>query len=124
MVSAALGAAITATVIAWLAGTGRLLPVVSAALLGLGWTMRLRAVVKPILVDADRRAGELKLLALLLARLESETFAAPLLVDLRRALERRPAAPGRDRCRLRGGSRSWRGWSTCWTRAATSRRRS
>jgi len=87
VVTAALGVAITAVVVAWLAGRAGLLPVISAALLGVGWTMKLRAVVKPILLDADRRAGELKLLALLLARLERESFASPLLVALRRALE-------------------------------------
>jgi hypothetical protein len=87
VVSAVLGAAITAVVVAWLIGRINLLAVVSAGLLGVGWTMRLRAVVRPILVNADRRAGELKLLALLLARLERESFAAPLLVELRRALE-------------------------------------
>ncbi len=87
VVTAALGVAITAVVVAWLAGRVGLLPVISAALLGVGWTMKLRAVVKPILLDADRRAGELKLLALLLARLERESFASPLLVELRRALE-------------------------------------
>jgi hypothetical protein len=86
-VTAALGVAITAVVVAWLAGRVGLLAVISAALLGVGWTMKLRAVVKPILLDADRRAGELKLLALLLARLERESFAAPLLVELRRTLE-------------------------------------
>ena len=121
----ALGAAIAAAVIAWLTGRVGLLPVVSAALLGLGWTIRLRAVVKPILLDADRRAGELKLLALLLARLERESFAAPLLVDLRRALE---TTAGRRRAAVAApfaaGRAAWSGWSSCSTRAATSSCRS
>jgi hypothetical protein len=94
VISAALGVAITATTVSWLAGRVGLLAVVSAALLGLGWTIRLRALVKPVLVDAERRAGELKLLALLLARLERESFTAPLLVELRRALETSSASDG------------------------------
>ncbi len=54
------------------------------ALLGAAITA---AVVGPVLVDADHRAAELKLLALLLARLERESFATPMLAELRRALE-------------------------------------
>jgi hypothetical protein len=85
--TALLGAAIGATLLAWLLGRTGLWPLASAALLGVGLALRLRAVVGPVLVDADRRAGELKLLALLLARLEREAFATPLLDELRRALE-------------------------------------
>jgi len=74
-------------VLAWLAGRTGVLTVVGAALLGIGWGVRLRAIVGPVLVDADHRAAELKLLALLLARLERESFATPMLAELRRALE-------------------------------------
>jgi hypothetical protein len=95
VLTALLGAAIGAVVVAWLLERAGLLAVASAALLGVGWAVRLRAVVRPVLVDADRRAGELKLLAVLLARLERESFASPLLVELRRALD--TAAPGTAR---------------------------
>jgi hypothetical protein len=87
IVTALLGAAIGAALLSWLRGRTGLWPVAGAALLGVGWVLRLRAIVGPVLVDADRRAGELKLLALLLARLERESFATPLLAELRRALE-------------------------------------
>jgi hypothetical protein len=91
IVTALLGAALAAATLAWLNGKGHPLLVASAALLAAGWAVRLRAIVGPVLIDADHRAGELRLLALLLARLERESFVAPLLADLRRALDTRAA---------------------------------
>ncbi len=86
IISALLGVAITATLLAWLAGRVALVSFVGAALLGVGWALRLRVLVKGVLFDADHRAGELKLVAALLARLEREAFETPLLVRLRVAL--------------------------------------
>jgi hypothetical protein len=95
LITAVLGLAIAAALLSWLSGRSGLLPFVSAALLGVGWTIRLRPVVEPVLRNVERRASELKLLALLLARLERESFATPMLVELRRALD--TAALGRGK---------------------------
>ena len=94
IVTALSGLAIAGALVSWLADRSGLLPVVSAALLGVGWTIRLRALVGPVLLDVARRASELKLLALLLARLEQTSFQAPLLVELRRALDTTEAGHG------------------------------
>src|SRR4029078_11363355 len=58
-----------------------------------------------VLFDADHRAGELKLVAVLLARLERESFQTPLLALWRRELETgggsgRPLPPSRRVARL------------------------
>jgi hypothetical protein len=82
LVSAALGLVIAAALLAWAAGRTGPLTFISAALLGVGWTIRLRALVRTVIFDADHRAAELKLVALLLARLERETFTTPLLARL------------------------------------------
>jgi hypothetical protein len=86
VVTAVVGAVITAALAAWATGRTNALPFVGAALLGFGWAVRLRALVRAVLFDADHRARELRLVAALLARLERETFAAPLLAELSRAL--------------------------------------
>jgi hypothetical protein len=91
-VSALLGVALTATLLAWLAGKANVYLLAGALLLAVGWATRLRALTRSVLFDADHRAGELKLVAALLARLERESFETPLLVRLRRDLD--SAAPG------------------------------
>jgi hypothetical protein len=94
VVSALLGAALGGTIVAWLMGAAGPYQLVGAVLLAAGWASRLRAVTRAVLFDADHRAGELKLVAALLARLERESFATPLLARLRHDLE--TAAPGAE----------------------------
>jgi len=101
VVTALLGAAIGAVLIAWLTGLTGAVPPVVAALVGAAWTRRLRTLVHPVLADADHRAAELKLVAVLLARLEREAFTTPLLARLKKDLEttaagaRTPLPPSR-----------------------------
>jgi MutS domain V len=97
IVTALLAAAITAALVAaFLSRTGAY--VLGAAIAcGVGWTARLRSLVKAVLFDANQRAGELKLVAALLGRLERASFTAPLLVRLRTALETTAGAAGAAR---------------------------
>ena len=97
VVSALLGLVLTVAVLLWLEGRTSPWLLTGAALLALGWTARLRSVVAPVALNVERRAAELELLALMLARLERASFRAPLLVELRRALETTASA----------GARSW-----------------
>ena len=71
------------------------LPFVAATLLAVGFVIRLKAIVDPVLVNVARRTGELRLLALLLGRLEREQFETPLLAALRASLN--ATADGRGR---------------------------
>jgi hypothetical protein len=87
IVAALLGIVITATLLSWIFGEGGALPFVSALLLGVGFVLPLRPVIRPVLASVHRRADELKLLALVLERLEGERFQAPALVALRAALD-------------------------------------
>ena len=86
IVSAVLGLVIVAALLSWASGRTGALPFVSAALLGTGWAIRLRVLVRAVVFDADHRAAELKVVASLLARLERETFTTPLLARLGREL--------------------------------------
>jgi len=80
--SAVVGLVITAALVAWTSGRTGALPFITAVLLGAGWAIRLRVLVRAVLFDADHRAAELKLVATLLARLERERFTTPLLARL------------------------------------------
>jgi hypothetical protein len=86
VLAAVFGAAVTASLLAWLTGRASGLPFVGATLLAVGFVIRLKAIVDPVLVNVARRTGELRLLALLLARLEREQFETPLLAALRASL--------------------------------------
>jgi hypothetical protein len=92
VVSALVGAAFSAALLGWLSGKVNVYLLLGALLLAVGWATRLRALTRSVLFDADHRAGELKLVATLLARLEREAFETPLLARLRRDLD--SAAPG------------------------------
>ena len=93
--AALLGAAVTASLLAWLTGRASGLLFVGAMLLAVGFVLRLKAIVDPVLVNVARRTGELRLLALLLGRLEHEPFETPLLAALRASLN--ATADGRGR---------------------------
>ena len=93
--AALLGAAVTASLLAWLTGRTNGLLFVGALLLAVGFVIRLKAIVDPVLLNVARRTGELRLLALLLGRLEREPFETPLLAALRASLN--ATADGRGR---------------------------
>ena len=93
--SALLGAGVTGALVAALAGRIGAMAFVCAAVVAGAWVGKLRAVTRAVLADADHRAGELKLVAALLARLERESFQSPLLDRLRRELEAAPAGSTR-----------------------------
>ena len=95
VLAAVVGAAVTASLLAWLTGRASGLLFVGATLLAVGFVIRLKAIVEPVLVNVARRTGELRLLALLLARLEREQFETPLLAALRASLN--ATADGRGR---------------------------
>src|SRR3954470_10920770 len=86
VLAAVVGASVTASLLAWLTGRASGLPFVGATLLAVGFVIRLKAIVDPVLVNVARRTGELRLLALLLARFEREQFETPLLAALRASL--------------------------------------
>jgi hypothetical protein len=93
--AALLGAAVTASLLSWLTGRTNGLLFVGALLLAVGFVIRLKTIVDPVLLNVARRTGELRLLALLLGRLEREPFETPLLAALRASLN--ATADGRGR---------------------------
>jgi hypothetical protein len=95
VLAAFLGAAVTASLLAWLTGRASGLLFVGATLLAVGFVIRLKAIVDPVLVNVARRTGELRLLALLLGRLEREQFETPLLAALRASLNATTDGRGR-----------------------------
>jgi hypothetical protein len=71
---------------AWALGAGPKPLIVALAVAG-AWALTVRTRVERTLRAAERPGRDLALLAAVLARLERERFAAPLLVGLRRKLE-------------------------------------
>src|SRR6185312_8246595 len=67
-------------------GTG-LLPLLIVALIDLALSVAVSRRIRSVLADVDKRTHDLLLLSELLARLEGETFEAPLLSRLRAAME-------------------------------------
>jgi hypothetical protein len=86
LAAATLGILGTAAVIGWLFfGTG-LLPLLIVALIDLAFSVAVSRRVRSVLAEVDQRTHDLLLLSELLARLERETFEAPLLRRLRAAM--------------------------------------
>jgi hypothetical protein len=86
VITALLGAANLAALVAWLTGHVGPLPALGALLIAAAWVRSLRALVGPVLIGVDKRSGELEILALLMKRLERERFRSPALLALRAAL--------------------------------------
>jgi len=91
VVTALLGAAITAALLAGLGGRAGAIAFAVGVVLGAAWVRQLRALTQAVLIDANHRADELKVVTAVLARLERESFQAPLLDRLRHELA---GAPG------------------------------
>jgi len=85
----------------WAAGVVGPWPLLGAFLVGSALSRRLRQPVEQILAGVDHRADELKTLAVLMARLERETFEAPALRALRTALDTQGQPPSRRIAQLR-----------------------
>jgi hypothetical protein len=94
-VAALLAAAAVGALIAWVLGRGPL-PLLTVALLDWALARALAAPLERLLGGLDRPAAELKVLALLLARLEREPFEEPRL----RTLQARLTTPGRASARI------------------------
>jgi hypothetical protein len=85
----------------WSAGVVGPWPFLAAFLLGYSMSRRLQAPVAQILAGVDHRADELKTLAVLMARIERESFEAPALRALREALQTEGMPPSRRIAQLR-----------------------
>jgi MutS domain V len=85
--AALLGAANLVALWSWLAGHSGPLMALGALLLASAYARSLRVSVQPVLIGVDKRAGELKILALLLQRLERERFQTRALIALRAELD-------------------------------------
>ena len=98
---AAIGAVTVAAAVLWSTGTLGPWPFVAAFAVGGLLSRRLRAPIAQILADVDHRADELKTLAVLMARVERESFHAPALRELRAALDTDGLPPSRRIAQLR-----------------------
>ena len=85
---------VAALLAAWLAGAPAWVPAL-ALLAQLGLAARLRGRVRRVLAGLELPVHEIELLAELVARIEAASFAAPLLAELRAALETGGVAPSR-----------------------------
>jgi hypothetical protein len=85
--TALLGLVNLSTLLAWLTGHLGPLPFLVSLAVSLLYVWPARGLVRSVVGGVDRRAGELKILALVLRRLERERFQAPALVALRIALD-------------------------------------
>ncbi len=94
--SLALAAAAALATAAWAAGLAGPIPLAAVLLAEWGFARSLRSRVARVLGGVERPAAELRILALLLARLEREPSEDPLLGDLRAALLG-PGAPASAR---------------------------
>ncbi len=84
-----------------LLGPAGLIPALAAGLVEAFYALGLRSRVRHVVDTADAPGRDLKLFAELLARLEQEQFRAPLLVELRAALDTRGVPPSRRISALR-----------------------
>jgi len=98
---ALVGLATLAAAVLWAAGVFGPWPFIGAFVVGGVLVRQLRQPVEQIIAGVDHRADELKTLAVLMARLERESFEAPALRALRAALESDGAAPSRRIAQLR-----------------------
>ena len=89
----AVTAGLIAALLGWGLGGSGYWPVLVFLLLGRGLGWRLGGRVRRVLQAVDQPARDLGLLAALLARIEAETFQAPLLSDLQGTLQAEGVAP-------------------------------
>ncbi len=101
LAAATLALASTATLTAWWLGVTGPAPAAGALILQTLFGLRMRPRINRALAAVDRACRDLSLLSSLLARLERERFAAPLLMDLRRGLEAEGRPPSVRIARLR-----------------------
>jgi hypothetical protein len=100
-VAAVLAAAVVVTLIGWLFSAFGPLPFLAAVAAEGVFAFSLRPRVLRVMRSAERPSRDLALLAELLERLERERFDAPLLQELRHALEVEGEPPSRQIRRLR-----------------------
>ncbi len=85
-IAPALAVAALATFVLFITEKTSIVPFLIVVLLELGFSLAVREPVRRVFVTVETPAHELELLALLLKRLESETFSSPALARLRGAL--------------------------------------
>ena len=98
---AVVGLATLAAAVLWAVGIVGPWPFIGTFIAGGVAVRQLRQPIEQIIAGVDRRADELKTLAVLMARLERETFEAPALRALRAALDSDGAPPSRRIAQLR-----------------------
>jgi len=98
---ALVGLATLAAAVLWAAGVSGPWPFFGAFVVGGVLVRQLRQPIEQIIAGVDHRADELKTLAVLMARLERESFEAPALRALRAALDSDGAPPSRRIAQLR-----------------------
>jgi len=101
LVAAALALASVGSLTAWWLGVWGPAPAAAALLLQTVFGVRLRPRVNRSLAAVDRACRDLSLFSSLLARLERERFASPLLASLRAGLESEGTPPSSRIARLR-----------------------
>jgi hypothetical protein len=84
-----------AAILGWILGPSGLIPVLLAVAIEAGYAMPLRHRVRHVIGTVDAPGRDLNLFSQLLARLEQEEFQAPLLVELRAALDTQGVPPSR-----------------------------
>ncbi len=89
------------TLAAWLSGLTGYLPFIAALAIEGLFALPLRARVRHVVGAVERSGRDLALLSEVLGRLERERFTAPMLVELRAALDTEGKPPSRRIARLR-----------------------
>jgi hypothetical protein len=84
-----------AALLGWFLGSSGPIPVLLAIAIEAGYAIPLRKRVRRVIGTVDAPGRDLDLFAELLARLEQEKFHAPLLVELRAALDTQGVPPSR-----------------------------
>jgi len=89
-----------AAILGGIFGPSGLIPALFAVSVEIGYALTLRSRVRRVVDKVDAPGRDLDLFAGLLARLEREQFQAPLLVELRAALDTQGVSPSRRIARL------------------------
>ena len=95
-----LASAAVITFALFLAHVLNLIPFLIVVLIEMGFNLAIRDAMRPVAESASAPARELRLLALLLERLEGEPFSSPRLIELKQELETGGQAASREIRRL------------------------
>jgi hypothetical protein len=107
----ALAVAAAVAGLAWLTGRATLRPFLYIAAVELVFAMAIRRPVEEVAAAANTPARELRLIAVLLARLERESFTAPALLALQQRLRAQPGGPATAHIRRLVRLSEWKEWA-------------